>query len=85
MSLVASELGEPDVIQETAFGDRKLYLKHSVAEAERDSLPVVGALHEYWSAKATAARVKAKRLGKRVEYLEYWKRNQKLLKERVKS
>lgn len=81
LSLIADELGAPDVVQETSWGDRKLYLKHWCDVTERDSLAVVTALHEYWSAKATAAKAKAKRLAERFEYLEFWSRNKRLMKE----
>jgi hypothetical protein len=66
MRLIAYELGEPDVIQETALGDRKLYLKHRVDVAERDSLEVCEGLTMYWQAKARDAQHRAKVLARRL-------------------
>jgi hypothetical protein len=71
LALIASELGGPDVIQETAFGDRKLYLKHRVDVAERESVEVVAALHEYWQAKAQQAQNRARTLALRLKLLQF--------------
>ena len=77
LALIADILGEPDVIQETSLGDRKLYLRGRVVLAERESLEVVQVLSEYWQTKVSDATRKAKLLATRFDRISSRKRHQK--------
>lgn len=68
-ALIASELGDPDLVQSTRWGDRKLYQRARVLEAQRNSVVVARRLADYWQAKAIEAARRGRCFGKRIERL----------------
>lgn len=81
LELIAAELGAPDLLQDTTAGLRRCYRRDRVKAAEVNSLQVAHALAAYWLTQVESAAAKVKRHLARAEYLDFWKRNQKLMHE----